>query len=90
MKATDASCGRGTTIDVQNHTILPESARIKVNTLALLDAVVAMPGYDNLYVLEPVDMLLHSATHLFHEGGLENGLRDLFDLDSLVSKQPLG
>jgi hypothetical protein len=28
-------------------------------------------------------MLLHSATHLFHEGELEKGLRDLFDLDGL-------
>ena len=73
---------RGTTIDV-HHTILPETARIKVNTLALLEAVVALPDYTNLFVLEPAEMLLHSATHLFHEGGLENGLRDLFDLDSM-------
>ena len=28
-------------------------------------------------------MLLHSATHLFHEGNFDRGLRDLFDLDSL-------
>ena len=73
---------RGTIIDV-HHTILPETARIKVNTPALLEAVVALPGYTNLFVLKPVEMLLHSATHLFHEGGLENGLRDLFDLDSM-------
>lgn len=74
---------RGTSIDV-HHAILPETARIKVNTPALLKAVVALPGYENLYVLKPEDMLLHSATHLFHEGALDNGLRDLFDLDSLL------
>jgi hypothetical protein len=74
---------RGTTIDL-HHTILPETARVKVNTAALLDAVVALPGHANLYVLQPTDMLLHSATHLFHEGDFDKGLRDLFDLDSLL------
>ncbi len=74
---------RGTTIDV-HHTILPETARVKVNTTALLEAVVALPDHSNLYVLQPVDMLLHSATHLFHEGDFEKALRDLFDLDSLL------
>jgi len=73
---------RGTTIDV-HHAILPETARIKVNTAALLAAVVPIKGYTNLYVLQPADMLLHSATHLFHEGDFDKGLRDLFDLDSL-------
>jgi len=74
---------RGTVIDV-HHAILPETARIKVDTAALWQALVALPGYDNLYVLQPIDMVLHSATHLFHEGELHNGLRDLFDLDSLL------
>ena len=35
-------------------------------------------------VLSPVDMLLHSATHLFHEGELEQGFRGLADIDSLL------
>lgn len=74
--------GRGTAIDV-HHAILPETARIKVNTPALLHNPVPISGHPSLYVLKPVDMLLHSATHLFHEGELGNGLRDLFDLDSL-------
>jgi len=73
---------RGTTIDV-HHTILPETARIKVNTQELLKEPVQVSGFDNVYVLKPVDMLLHSATHLFHEGELDNGLRDLFDIDSM-------
>lgn len=74
---------RGTTLDV-HHAILPETARVKVNTPALLEAVVPLEGHKNLYVLQPVDMLLHSATHLFHEGDFDKGLRDLFDLDSLL------
>lgn len=73
---------RGTTIDV-HHTILPETARLKVNTSALLSATVSVGDSTDLYVLQPADMLLHSATHLFHEGDFESGLRDLFDLDCL-------
>ena len=73
---------RGTTIDV-HHATLPETARVKVNTAELLDAVVPLEGHSNLYVLQAPDMLLHSATHLFHEGDFDKGLRDLFDLDAL-------
>ncbi len=74
---------RGTTIDV-HHTILPETARIKVNSPALFAGIRPLPDVRGMAVLSPVDMLLHSATHLFHEGEFENGLRDLFDLDSLL------
>jgi hypothetical protein len=73
---------RGTTIDV-HHTILPETARIKVNTAALISNPMQVEGFDNVFTLAPIDMVIHSATHLFHEGELENGLRDLFDLDSM-------
>lgn len=74
---------RGTSIDV-HHAILPETARVKVDTPALLAAVIPLAQAPGLFVLKPADMLLHSATHLFHEGELEKGLRDLFDLDSLL------
>ena len=75
---------RGTTIDV-HHTILPETARLKLNTPALFEGIRPLPGHPGLSVLAPVDMLLHSATHLFHEGEFQSGLRDLFDLDRLLS-----
>jgi hypothetical protein len=75
---------RGTTIDV-HHAILPETARLKVNTPALFEAIQPLPDHPGLAVLAPIDMLLHSATHLFHEGEFENGLRDLFDLDLLLA-----
>ncbi len=74
---------RDTTIDV-HHNILPGTSRVQVDAQALLDAAVAVPGEDGLRVLQPVDMLLHSATHLFHEGEFANGLRDLFDIDTLL------
>ena len=74
---------RDTTIDV-HHNILPGTSRMRIDAQALLDAAVPVPGHEGLHVLRPVDMLLHSATHLFHEGEFANGLRDLFDLDALL------
>ena len=41
-------------------------------------------GESRLRVLAPVDMVLHSATHLFCNEDVGNGLRDLVDLDSLL------
>lgn len=73
---------RGSVIDV-HHTILPETARLKIDTPALLEGIVPIDEAGGLHVLQPVDMLLHSATHLFHEGEFDNALRDLFDLDAL-------
>ena len=32
----------------------------------------------------PEDLLIHSITHLMHEGELHNGLRDLHDIDRMV------
>ena len=74
---------RDTTIDV-HYNILPGTSHVQVDAKALLDAAVAVPGHDGLRMLQPVDMLLHSATHLFHEGEFVNGLRDLFDIDALL------
>jgi hypothetical protein len=74
---------RETTIDV-HHTILPETARLRPDPRKLRAAAQHVAGYADLQVLAPADMILHSATHLFHDGELEHGLRDLADLDSLL------
>jgi len=74
---------RGTVIDV-HHAIVPETARIRANSALMRDAAVAVSGFADVFVFAPVDMVLHSATHLFLEGDLDNGLRDLFDLESLL------
>lgn len=74
---------RGSTIDV-HHSILPETAAIKFNSSLMHDRACSIPGQVMFHVLQPVDMILHSATHLFHEGELGNGLRDLFDLHELL------
>ena len=74
---------RMTVIDV-HHAILPETAYVHPNPEKLRAAACPLKGYDDLKVFAPVDMILHSAAHLFHEGELDNGLRDLIDIDSLL------
>ncbi len=74
---------RQTVLDL-HHTILPETARLHPDAHKLIGAAISLPGYVGLQVLAPVDMLLHSATHLFHEGEFNKGLRDLSDLDILL------
>lgn len=78
---------RGTVVDV-HHAILPASARLHPDTAKLLaKAVAPSPNghpHSRIRVLAPEDMVIHSATHLFHEGELERGMRDLVDLDSLL------
>ncbi len=74
---------RGTIIDV-HHALLPATARIKADSNEILRSAVEVPGHDNTFVLAPIDMVLHSATHLFHEGELDSGPRDLVDLDGLL------
>jgi hypothetical protein len=74
---------RGTVIDV-HHALLPETARTRADSNAMRHDAMAVPGQDRVQVLSPTDMVLHSATHLFHEGELDNGLRDVIDLDGLL------
>ena len=74
---------RSTVIDV-HHAILPETASIHPDPEKLRAAACALEEYEGLMVLAPTDMVLHSAAHLFHDGELENGLRDLVDIDSLL------
>ena len=73
---------RATVIDV-HHAILPDTARYHPDTAKLRNRAVPVDGMQNIHVLAPEDMLLHSATHLFHDGELPHGLRDMTDLDLL-------
>lgn len=68
-------------IDV-HHTILPLTARITPDAGALIrDSVELQNG---LRVLCPADMVIHSAAHLFADGDLSGGLRNLWDIERLV------
>ena len=74
---------RLTILDV-HHAILPVTARLKPDSRKLMAASRPVPGHARLRVLAPADMVLHSATHLFHNEELSHGLRDLADVDSLL------
>jgi|APLak6261660806_1056025.scaffolds.fasta_scaffold05888_2 hypothetical protein len=74
---------RGTALDV-HHTILPPTARLKPDAQSLIRDSVEVPGWPGVRMLQPTDMVLHSACHLFHEGESDNLLRDLSDLDLLL------
>src|SRR3546814_10147438 len=64
-------------IDV-HHTILPLTARITPDAAALIaDSVVLGHG---LRMLAPAAMLVHAAAHLFADGDLAGGVRQLWDI----------
>lgn len=74
---------RMTVIDV-HHAIVPETAPIHPDPAKLRAAACRIEGQADLLMLAPADMVLHSAVHLFHDGELENSLRDLVDLHGLL------
>lgn len=74
---------RETVIDV-HHNILPLSGRIQVDAAKLLANAQPIAAWPGLYRLADVDMVLHSACHLFLDGEFDKGLRDLLDLDGLL------
>ncbi len=76
---------RGSTVDL-HHTILPPTAKPKVNARLLFDELVEVQP--QVFTLSPRDMVIHSATHLFHEGEFHHGLRDLWDLDRMLRDFP--
>lgn len=76
---------RQSELDV-HHTIIPPTAELKPDIEKIWDNVEPLPDYPGMFVLSPIDMILHSATHLFHEGEFSHGLRDLVDLDSLLKE----
>ena len=70
-------------IDV-HHTILPLTARITPDAGALIaDSVVLADG---LRMLAPNDMIVHAAAHLFADGDLAGGMRNLWDIHCLIGQ----
>lgn len=74
---------RGTVIDV-HHAIVPISSRSHPSSEALLFSARPVQSDSKVKSLAPQDMLLHSASHLFHEGELEQGFRGAVDIHSLL------
>lgn len=65
-----------------HHTILPPTARLTPNAAKLFED--AVPLGNGLAILSPEDMMVHAALHLFADGDLAGGLRNLWDIDRLV------
>ncbi len=74
---------RGTMLDI-HHSILPQTSIHQPDPSKLIDNAVPVDGIPGAYVLAPVDMVLHSMTHLFFNEEFSHGLRDLSDLDLLL------
>ncbi len=72
----------GLELDV-HHTILPPVARVTVDAQRLIDHLQPsrLSGWQ---VLQPLDLVLHSASHLFFDSEGRGRLRDLVDLDGLL------
>jgi len=74
---------RGTTVDV-HHRILPRTARFDPDPASMLEHARPSRQWPGIWVLSREDMLLHSATHLYHEGETDNAFRDLLDIERLL------
>jgi hypothetical protein len=70
-------------IDV-HHTILPLTARVRPDAGALIADSMALEN--GLRVLAPADMICHGAAHLFADGDLAGGMRNLWDIHCLVAE----
>ncbi len=68
-------------IDV-HHTILPLTARPTPDAEALIAHSRTLGN--GLRILSPADMIVHAAAHLFADGDLAGGLRNLWDVDQLI------
>ncbi|MDF1582289.1 MAG: nucleotidyltransferase family protein [Methyloprofundus sp.] len=75
---------RQTSLDV-HHNILPKTAKFCPDAASLLNNAVQVK-HKNSWVLSTEDRVIHSATHLFYEGELEQGFRDVSDLDFLLKE----
>lgn len=73
---------RLTEVDI-HHTILPVSGRLCPDPALLLDDAIPVSGNKGVWILSPVDMVLHAVVHLFYDSDFGRGLRDLVDLDAL-------
>lgn len=70
-----------------HHTILPPTARPRPDAAALIADAEPLAG--GLAALCHRDMIVHAAAHLFADGDLSGGLRNLWDIHALVGERGL-
>jgi hypothetical protein len=70
-------------IDV-HHTILPLTARPTPDAASMIEESLLLDN--GLRILSPPDMVLHAVAHLFGDGDLAGGLRNLWDIDRMLRR----
>ena len=65
-----------------HHNIAPPTSRVKIDGRVLLADTVPI-GNTGYFRLSSQDMLVHTAIHLFQDGAVAGGMRDLYDFDAL-------
>ena len=76
---------RATEVDV-HHNILPPTGRRRPDPQRLLQDATPIQGENpQLATLCPTDMVLHNIAHLFQDGDFRSGLRQLLDLDGMLT-----
>lgn len=73
---------RGIEVDL-HHNLVMSTGRFRPAAQALFDDARALPD-SSLSMLAPVDMVLHSMTHLMAGSDLADALRELVDIDALL------
>jgi hypothetical protein len=76
---------RQSSLDV-HHTIVPPTSVYELDIDLLWANCIPVKDLSNVFVLSNIDMLLHSAVHLFSDGDFENGIRDLSDIACMVNE----
>jgi hypothetical protein len=74
---------RETTIDLHHSLVMP-TCRIRVDSVKMIEAAVAIPGTGNWFRLKDEDLVLHAASHLLLNSEFDRGLRDLWDISILL------
>ncbi|MCG5495347.1 nucleotidyltransferase family protein [Ectothiorhodospira variabilis] len=74
---------RGTTLDL-HHNILPATFAVVVDPERLLEAAQPVEGMNCLHLPAPRHLVLHAIVHLFSETDWDRGLRDLYDIHTLI------
>lgn len=71
------------TVDV-HHNVSPRTSRLQVDPELLLAGAIPVQADDRLLRLSDPDLILHLCIHLFHDDEMDNSLRELYDLATLL------
>ena len=80
-----AHVARGTHVDL-HHNIAPPVSRLKIDAARLFERALPLADGMPFMRLGDEDLVLHLCVHMFHDGELENSLRELCDLDAMLRR----